>query len=254
MRHLPLEVRRCGRRLERVLRDRISGRQRDLQRTAAGTFSSPVRGVISLTEPLLPTASLPAKRHNLELARQRLHRVVVPPGAIFSFWRVVGCPSLRNGFQEGRSLLGGRIVLDAGGGLCQLSGMIYVLGLMGNLEILERHPHSRDIYVEENRPGPLGSDATVAFGFKDLQLRNTHPAPLRFRLDMELEAVHCRVECPDLLPASDVRFVVTETTSTLTRVETWRQRPSATQEEMVARDMYPQLDPLTAPTLFSRLP
>ena len=53
-----------------------------------------------------------------------------------------------------------------------MSGLIYYVSLMAGLEVLERHPHSRDIYDDQTRYAPLGADATVAYGFKDLRVLN----------------------------------------------------------------------------------
>ena len=41
-----------------------------------------------------------------------------------SFWRVVERPTQARGFQPDRSLLGGQLVADYGGGLCQFSGLL----------------------------------------------------------------------------------------------------------------------------------
>jgi len=63
------------------------------------------------------------------------------------------------------------LALDYGGGLCQLSGIIYHAVLEAGLEILERHPHSLDIYTATTRYTPLGSDAAVVYGHKDLRFK-----------------------------------------------------------------------------------
>jgi vancomycin resistance protein VanW len=49
-------------------------------------------------------------------------------------------PTSARGFLPGRSLLAGELRPDYGGGLCQLSGLIYNVSLMAGLEVLERHP------------------------------------------------------------------------------------------------------------------
>ncbi|HTP30232.1 MAG TPA: VanW family protein, partial [Anaeromyxobacteraceae bacterium] len=37
----------------------------------------------------------------------------------------------------------------------------------------ERHSHSIDLYTDSTRFAPLGADATVAYGRKDLRFENT---------------------------------------------------------------------------------
>jgi hypothetical protein len=114
---------------------------------------------------------------------------------LHSFWHVVGRPSVARGFLPGRSLLAGELRPDYGGGLCQLSGLIYYASLMAGLTIVERHPHSRDIYDEQMRYAPLGADATVAYGFKDLRVLSSLSFP-------SMDGCVCRmVLCSYLSPA-----------------------------------------------------
>ena len=63
--------------------------------------------------------------------------------------------------------------------------MIYHLSLIAGLEITERYPHSIDIYEEHLRFTPLGADATVVWGFKDLRLYNPHPFPIVFQFKLQ---------------------------------------------------------------------
>jgi hypothetical protein len=93
-------------------------------------LSLPVRLMVEQSIP--PTAHVAEKLHNLELARRRMDCLLIPPGGVFSFWHLIGPPSPKRGFQAGRSLLGGKLRVDYGGGLCQLSGAVYHLSL--------RHP------------------------------------------------------------------------------------------------------------------
>lgn len=137
---------------------------------------------ISTTQKLKPND---AKKINLELAIKSIEKIEIHPGEIFSFWKTVRKPSKQNGFVGSRSLVNGEIEDSLGGGLCQLSGLIYYCALIGNFEILERHNHSIDIYTNETRFTPLGSDATVAYGYKDLKIRNDHSSPIKFKFLME---------------------------------------------------------------------
>jgi vancomycin resistance protein VanW len=123
------------------------------------------------------------KLHNLRLAVSQMHGLVLPPGGGFSFADRVGPPTLERGFLEGPSFEGGKVRSSPGGGLCQLSGLLYNLALLAGCEIRERHPHSIDAYGE-GRYVPLGRDATVAFGVKDLRFRNVLPAPLVLELSI----------------------------------------------------------------------
>ena len=124
------------------------------------------------------------KRQNLIQASNHIQAIVIQPGQIFSFWTLVGEPSARNGYLPGRTLVNGVLQAEMGGGLCQLSGILYYLALQAGLKIIERYPHSVDIYTEETRFTPLGSDATVVYGYKDLRFQNCLSHPIYFEIEI----------------------------------------------------------------------
>jgi vancomycin resistance protein VanW len=51
------------------------------------------------------------------------------------------------------------------------------------LEVVERYNHSVDFYTDENRYTPIGCDATVVYGYKDLRIRNNLNRPIRFAIE-----------------------------------------------------------------------
>jgi vancomycin resistance protein VanW len=145
-------------------------------------------------QPIRPGALTENKVHNLGLAIAAMQDLAIEPGQLLSFWRLVGPPTLRAGFREGRALAGGRLSTSVGGGLCQLSGAIYSLALRAGLQIAERHAHSIDIYDEQSRYTPLGADATVSYPSLDLRVGNTLAQPLCLRFELrpdELLACLC---------------------------------------------------------------
>jgi vancomycin resistance protein VanW len=137
------------------------------------------------TQVIHETPTAEAKRHNLRLAADALQRTRIAPGEVFSFARVVGPPIASRGYRAGRTLVGGEVAASIGGGLCQLSGLLYVAALECGLEILERHPHSLDIYTDATRFAPLGADATVVYGHRDLRFRNTLDQPIGFSCEVD---------------------------------------------------------------------
>ena len=122
------------------------------------------------------------KRQNLTIAATCINNVVIQPDEIFSFWALVGAPVAKRGYLEGRALVNGNLNAAMGGGLCQLSGILYHLTLQAGLKPIERYPHSADIYTDETRFTPLGSDATVVYGYKDLRFINSLSQPICFRI------------------------------------------------------------------------
>lgn len=112
------------------------------------------------------------KRKNLELAIRKINKIVIYPGQTFSFWRQVGCPSKKKGYLEGMVLDGGKVKAGIGGGLCQLTNLIYWLTLHTPLNVEERYRHSYDVFPDVNRNQPFGSGATCAYPNIDLQIKN----------------------------------------------------------------------------------
>ena len=119
---------------------------------------------------------------NLRLAAARLDGLVIRPGETFSYWRLIGKPSLRKGYREGMVLFLGRIGSDTGGGLCQLSNLIFWMALHSPLTVVERYRHSHDVFPDANRTQPFGSGATCAYPRRDLMLRNDTDQPFQLRL------------------------------------------------------------------------
>jgi len=226
MKDAPREIRRLGCRLRRLAGDWFTGRCRAMVAPGAGetlqAAAFPVR--LTIEQCILAADYVQAKIHNLEMARRSLENLPVPPRGILSFWRVVGRPTQARGFQPGRSLVGGQLVPDYGGGLCQLSGILYYLCLQAGLEILERHPHSRDIYDDTTRYAPLGADATVAYGFKDLRVLNTLSEPICFRVSISTETITGCLCSPAVIEPSTVEFVRTDRADGVRSVETRRRR------------------------------
>ncbi len=148
------------------------------------------------------------KKHNLRLAIEKLQRIEILPHQIFSYWHLIPQPIPKNGFKKGRNLLGNELALDFGGGLCQLSGIIYHLALEAGLEVIERHPHSLDIYTEASRYCPLGSDATVVFGHKDLRLRNNLGVPICFEFEVLEDEIWIHLCAANPISKCEVNFLV----------------------------------------------
>ena len=109
---------------------------------------------------------------NLKLAAARLDGLVLRPGETFSYWKMIGKPTRRKGYLDGMVLFLGRIGSDVGGGLCQLSNLIFWMTLHTPLTVVERYRHSHDVFPDAGRTQPFGSGATCAYPHRDLMIRN----------------------------------------------------------------------------------
>ncbi|EJL46504.1 putative vancomycin resistance protein [Brevibacillus sp. CF112] len=109
---------------------------------------------------------------NLRLATARLDKVMLRPGETFSYWKLIGKPTKGKGYVEGMLLSYGRVTAGIGGGLCQLSNLLYWMTLHTPLTVTERHRHSYDVFPDANRTQPFGSGATCFYNYLDLQIEN----------------------------------------------------------------------------------
>ena len=119
---------------------------------------------------------------NLRLAVEKLDGVLLRPGETLSYWRLIGKPSARRGYLPGMVLFLGRIGSDVGGGLCQLSNLIFWMTLHTDLTVVERYRHSHDVFPDAQRTQPFGTGATCAYPHRDLMLRNDTQETYQLRL------------------------------------------------------------------------
>jgi vancomycin resistance protein VanW len=122
------------------------------------------------------------KVENLRLAIKSLQGLVIPPGKTFSFWAIVGAASQKRGYVDGMLLSDGRVIKGIGGGLCQLSNLLYWLFLHSPVEIIERKHHSRDVFPDSGRTVPFGTGATIFYNLIDLKIKNTFSYPIQLKL------------------------------------------------------------------------
>ncbi|MBI2410793.1 MAG: VanW family protein [Candidatus Kerfeldbacteria bacterium] len=119
---------------------------------------------------------------NLQVAVAQLNGLVIQPQEIFSLWNTIGAPSQKRGFVNGMLLANGRVIEGMGGGLCQLSNLLYWLFLHAPVTVLERYHHSMDVFPDSGRVLPFGSGATILYNFVDLRIQNTSPYPLQLKI------------------------------------------------------------------------
>ena len=121
------------------------------------------------------------KVQNLRVARRAFDGIVVPAGAVFSFWKQLGRPTRGRGFVEGREIRAGCVLPVVAGGLCQLSNALAACAAEAGLALVERHGHSARI---ERGATPAAPDATVLWNYVDLRIA----APFDWRLEVEMTA------------------------------------------------------------------
>lgn len=111
------------------------------------------------------------KVYNIQLAAKSIHKILIKPGEVFSFWQLVRQVS-QKAYKEGLSIINGIITASKGGGICQLSNLLFILFLHTPFSIIERHAHSIIYEFLSNQEEMEGVDAAVSQGFKDLKVKN----------------------------------------------------------------------------------
>lgn len=119
---------------------------------------------------------------NLRVAAEKISGIVIQPGETFSYWNAVGEASKKRGFEKGMLLSKGKVVEGVGGGLCQLSNLLYWMFLHGPFQIKERYHHSYDVFPDSGRVLPFGSGATVFYNYVDLVVKNISDKPIQIKL------------------------------------------------------------------------
>lgn len=113
------------------------------------------------------------KADNIRLACSRIDGLIVKPGESFSFWKLVGKTSRRNGFSEGRVLVNGRLVAGLGGGLCNLANTLHILFMNSPMTITELHHHSDALAPDPDGVRvPYSAGTSVNYNYLDLRFRN----------------------------------------------------------------------------------
>ena len=138
---------------------------------------------------------------NLKVAVPRLNGILLHPGETFSYWYLLGKPTRRKGYIEGMVLKNGTYAAGVGGGLCQLSNLIYWLTLHTPLTVVERHRHGYDVFPDSRRTQPFGSGATCFYPHGDLMIRNdtNQTFQLCLRVGEEFLEGEWRAETPPAL-------------------------------------------------------
>ena len=87
-------------------------------------------------------------------------------------------------------LFHGTVRPGIGGGLCQLSNLIYWMTLHTPLTVVERYRHSYDVFPDSNRVLPFGSGATCVYNYRDLMIRNDTGTPIQLQVWLTENSLH----------------------------------------------------------------
>lgn len=129
------------------------------------------------------------KVFNLKLTAKELDGLLIRPGETFSFWKSIRHADRETPYREGLTVLNGQLVTTSGGGLCQMSNLLFELFLHSPFTIVERKGHGKKEFPD---PGTslAGTDATVSEGWIDLKVENRQQQEYQLKLDFDQERIY----------------------------------------------------------------
>jgi vancomycin resistance protein YoaR len=118
----------------------------------------------------------PNRIHNIKLIASWLDGTLLMPDDEFSLANTIGDFTPERGFKEAFVIYQGVLVPQLGGGTCQIGTTLYNAISLADFEVKQRQNHSFYFNIY-----PLGRDATVYPGQKDLVFKNNtgHPVIIK---------------------------------------------------------------------------
>ncbi len=119
------------------------------------------------------------RNNNLKLACEAIDGTILQVGEEFSFNHTTGNRTLEKGYKPAGAYLNGKVVLEPGGGVCQISSTLYNAVIKAGLTPTERHAHT----FEPSYVTP-GEDAAVSYdGYSgpDMRFVNTTNSAVALR-------------------------------------------------------------------------
>ena len=113
------------------------------------------------------------RAHNIRVAINVLNGRIVKPGETFSLNDTLGERTHEHGYLTANVIAGGKLAPGIGGGVSQVTGVLFNAVLLSGLTVVEYKGHSHPVaYL------PVGRDATLAWNHIDLKFKNSTKAPV----------------------------------------------------------------------------
>ena len=128
------------------------------------------------------------RTNNLVVAAKRINGTYVPPGGTFSLNGILGERTEDKGYADGTVIIDGRLTRGTGGGISQVSTVIYNLAYFAGVDFLEFSPHA--FFIPRY---PEGREATVYWPTIDNKWKNDTRHGMLLQTWVEGGNVHGRV-------------------------------------------------------------
>ena len=127
------------------------------------------------------------RNENVRLACEAINGLIIKPGEEFSFNKTLGERTEEKGYGYAPAYLGGLVVNEIGGGVCQVSTTLYNTVFGAGLSTTTRHSHTyAPQYISP------GLDATVSWPAIDYTFVNDSPYSIGIKANYENR--NCKVE------------------------------------------------------------
>ncbi len=130
------------------------------------------------------------KVDNLKLVAKTINKIIIRPNETFSFWILAKDAKKYGKYKEALAMVNNQITPVEGGGLCQISNLLFWIFLHAPLTIVERHPHSAETMPQPKGDIPEGVDATIAEGWLDLKVKNETQETFQLAIEFDDEFIH----------------------------------------------------------------
>ncbi|MEG1559930.1 MAG: glycopeptide resistance accessory protein VanW [Clostridia bacterium] len=133
------------------------------------------------------------KVFNLKLAAPNLNGLLIKPGETFSFCLATRYADRQTQYKDGLTVIDGKLTTEKGGGMCQMSNLLFLMFLHTPLTIIERHGHGVKNFKESENNALMGIDATISRGWLDLKLKNETNFTFQICIDFDAENIIGRI-------------------------------------------------------------
>ena len=130
----------------------------------------------------------PSRTANLVAASNAINGTLLKPGETFSLNGILGERTEAKGYREGYVIESGRLVKGVGGGISQVSTVVYNLAWFSGATLVEHTPHT--FYISRY---PEGREATVYWPTVDNTFTNSTPHAMLIQMWVADSQVHGRV-------------------------------------------------------------
>lgn len=137
-------------------------------------------GLISETSS--KTTDVNSRNHNIKITCEVIDGMILQPGEQFSFNGIVGERTVEKGYELAGTIQAGKTEPGLGGGICQLSTMIYQSAVKADLQVDERNPHQWPSGYADT-----GTDAAVDWPSQDLKFTNSSEYPIAIHATYDVE-------------------------------------------------------------------